>query len=74
MKKLYELGNRYAAQSDWKDFALTKLCLFSMGIAAGTMVSAKYRKAVIGAAAAGFAVSYIPLMTKLFRVAVKKES
>lgn len=74
MKKLFELGNRYAAQSDWKDFALTKLCLFSMGVAAGTLVSKKYRKAVIGAAAVGFAVSYIPLMTKLFRVAVKKES
>ena len=71
MKKLFELGNRYAAQSTWRDFALTKLCLFSMGITAGMFVPKKYRTRVIGAAAAGFAVSYIPLMAKVFRIAGK---
>ena len=69
MKKLFELGNRYAAQSTWRDFALTKLCLFSMGITAGMVVPKKYRTRVIGAAAAGFAVSYIPLMAKVFKIA-----
>lgn len=69
MNRLFELGDRYAAESTWKDFALTKLCLFSMGIAAGTMVPKKYRLPVLGAAACGFAVSYVPLMTKVFRIA-----
>lgn len=31
MKKLFELGNRYAEKSDWTDFALVKLCLGAMG-------------------------------------------
>ena len=34
MKKLFDLGNRYARESTWKDFALVKLCLFSMGMTA----------------------------------------
>ena len=29
MKKLLEIGNRYAEQSNWTDFALTKICLTS---------------------------------------------
>ena len=69
MKKLFELGDRYAAESTWKDFALTKLCLFSMGITAGMFVPKKYRPAVIGTAAAGFAATYIPLMAKVFKIA-----
>jgi len=32
MLKLFEIGNVYVRQSDWKDLALVKLCLFSMGI------------------------------------------
>ena len=32
MKRILEIGNRYAEQSDWKDFALTKFCLCAMGI------------------------------------------
>ena len=32
MLKLFEIGNAYIKQSDWKDLALVKACLFSMGI------------------------------------------
>lgn len=32
MKKLLELGDRFAQQSDWKDFALTKFCLFAINV------------------------------------------
>ena len=35
MKKLLELGNDYAANSDWTDFALAKFCLCAMGILIG---------------------------------------
>ena len=65
MKYLFDLGNRYAEQSSWKDFALVKLCLFSMGLALGTQVRKEHKKAVLAATAAGFAVSYVPLMMKL---------
>ena len=37
MRKLLDIGNRYAKESTWKDFALVKFCLFAMGLAAGTL-------------------------------------
>ena len=73
MKKLLDIGDRYAKESTWKDFALVKFCLFSIGLAAGTQVPDKYKKKVIGAAACVFASTYISLMIKVFRVAFKKD-
>ena len=71
MRKLLDIGNRYAKESTWKDFALVKFCLFAMGLAAGTQVPDKYKKAAVGAAAGVFAVTYVPLMAKLFRIAFR---
>ncbi|MBQ1467288.1 MAG: hypothetical protein IIZ27_02310 [Solobacterium sp.] len=73
MKYLLDLGNRYAKESTWKDFALTKFCLFSMGLAAGAVVPKEKKKVVIGISAVIFTATYIPLMTKLFRIAMNKE-
>ena len=73
MKKLLEFGNRYAGESTWKDFAMVKFCLFSMGLIAGIFVPEKHKKAAIGGAAAVFAATYIPLMTKVFRLAFRKD-
>ena len=73
MKKLLEFGNRYAGESTWKDFALVKFCLFSMGLIAGIFVPEKHKKTAIGGAAAVFAATYIPLMTKVFRLAYRKD-
>ncbi len=39
MNKLFELGNQYVKESDWKDLALVKFCLCAMGIIIGTRVS-----------------------------------
>lgn len=72
MKKLLELGNQYAKESDWRDFALVKICLCAMGIAIGAQVSQRYRKAVTGIAAGVFIATYIPLMTKLLKIALCK--
>ena len=69
MKKLLAFGNRYANQSTWKDFALIKLCLFSMGLVVGTLVSAQYKRAVIIVSVCVFAATYIPLIVKMIRVA-----
>ncbi len=44
MNKLLDFGNRYARESTWKDFALVKFCLFSMGLTAGTQISDKHKK------------------------------
>ena len=46
MKKLIELGNLYASKSDWKDFALVKFCLFSMGLLIGTNAPKKHQNNV----------------------------
>ena len=71
MKKLLELGNRYAAKSTWADFALTKFCLFSMGLAAGLFISDAHRRTALICAACVFAVTYAILMTKVIRIAVQ---
>ena len=73
MRKLLDLGNRYAKDSSWKDFALVKSCVFAMGLAAGTQVPDKYKKAAVGTAAGVFTVTYIPLMAKMFRIAFGRE-
>ena len=57
MKKLLAFGDRYAKQSTWKDFALVKLCLFSMGLVVGTLVSEQYKRAVIIVAICVFAAT-----------------
>ena len=69
MKWFFELGNAYAKQSDWKDFALTKFCLCAIGVIIGALVPQAYKTPVIAAAAAVFVVTYIPLMVKLYRTA-----
>ena len=73
IKALLALGDRYAARSSWKDFALVKFCLFSMGLIAGTMIPKEKKKPVTAVAAAIFAASYVPLMAKVFRVAAEKD-
>ena len=73
IKALLALGDRYAARSSWKDFALVKFCLFAMGLIAGTMTPKKKKGPVIAVAAVIFAASYVPLMAKVFRVAAEKD-
>ena len=72
MKKLLDFGNRYAKQSTWKDFALVKFCLFSMGLAAGTRVADRHKKAVSAGSLCVFAAAYIPLIIKMIRVACRE--
>ena len=73
MKKLLAFGNRYAKQSTWKDFALVKLCLFSMGLVVGTLVSEQYKKIVVGVSICVFVATYIPLIVKMIRVARERD-
>lgn len=72
MKRLLDFGNRYARQSTWRDFALTKFCLFSMGLAVGVLVGEQHKKWIVIAAICVFAATYIPLIIKMVRVARRK--
>ena len=74
MKYFLDLGNRYMQESDWKDLSLLKFCLFAMGLLIGTQVTENYKKSVIGVSLGVFIATYIPLMSKLFKIMSKKES
>ena len=71
MRKLFEIGDRYAAQSGWEDFALVKLCLCAMGVLIGLCVKPRHKKAAALSAMPVFAVTYVFLMKKLFLVAAE---
>ena len=68
MKKLLELGNQYAKESDWKVFALLKLCLCAIGVMIGVQVLRKYKKTAVLVSAGVFLAAYIPLIRKLFNI------
>lgn len=74
MKNMFEIGNQYAKESDWKDFALLKLCLCTMGIVIGTQITPKYKKTVIFASIGVFIATYIPLMTKVYKIMARDNS
>ena len=44
MKNLFFIANEYIQQSDWKDLALIKFCLFSMGVIIGLFVPSRSKK------------------------------
>lgn len=69
---LFEIADEYCKKSDWKTFALLKLCLLALGIIVGMQVPKNKKKAVLGVGIAAFAVSYIPLMAKF--VCIWKET
>lgn len=70
MKKFFEMGNKYAKQSDWTDFALVKFCLCAIGIIIGLHIPEKSKKPAERAAVAVFLATYIPLMARLVKVIV----
>ncbi len=73
VKKLFGYADRYLEKSDWKDLAMIKFCLFSMGVLAGMCIPEKKQKTAAWIAAAVFAATYIPLMAKFFSVVREKE-
>lgn len=47
MKNLFAIADEYLRQSDWRDLALIKFCLFSMGVLAGVLAPKNRRKLVV---------------------------
>lgn len=68
MKRFLEIGNRYAEQSDWRDFALTKICLCAMGILIGLKISEDKKKPTAIISSTVFLGTYALLMTKVFKI------
>lgn len=68
MKFLFRSADAYLRQCDWRDLALVKFCLFSMGVIAGIALPPKAKKPAIATAAAVFVATYIPLMVKYGKI------
>ena len=73
MTRLFGIADQYLQKSDWKDLAAIKLCLFSMGVLAGTAVAKPKKQEVRLAAALLFTVTYIPLMVKFLSILVRNK-
>ena len=72
MKTLFAGADEYLQNSDWKDIAVLKLCLLSLGLLAGMQLPEKHRKTARVAAVVIFVATYLPLMTKFLRILVGK--
>ena len=72
MKRLFYYADKYLQESDWRVFAIIKLCLFSMGVLAGTYIPKKKIDCARIIALIGFVATYIPLMLKFFKVVTDK--
>lgn len=68
MKKLFLCGNRYLEAADLTDFALLKLCLFSIGMLSGLFIPSRMKKCTGLLMAGLFAGTYLPLMSKFLRI------
>ena len=54
MKRLFGYADEYIKQSDWKDLAMIKFCLASMGVIIGASLSEKRRKPAVWIASGVF--------------------
>lgn len=68
MNKLFGYTNAYVERSDWKDFALVKLCLCAAGIIIGCLSPERYKKPVIAVSSMVFISTYALLIGKLIKV------
>lgn len=74
MKRLLDYGNAYAKSSTWKDFALVKFCLCSLGIIIGCLIPEKWHKKVLTASGIIFIATYLPLIGKLIVIICAKQN
>lgn len=68
MKRVFDSANEYLRQSDWKDLAVLKLCLLSIGLLAGMEVPERARKGTRIATCVLFTLTYIPAMGKYLAI------
>lgn len=64
MNLLFKSADRYLAESDWKDLALVKFCLFAMGLLVGTAFPEKDKPVIKIVAGGVFLATYLSLMAK----------
>lgn len=67
--KLFDYADAYLRESDWKDLAMIKFCLFAMGLLMGMALPKKARLPAACVAMFVFVITYVPLILKFFAVA-----
>ena len=72
MKRIFASADEFVRQSDWKDLAVLKFCLLSLGLLAGMQIAERCKKGVRIAASIVFTLTYIPLMVKYLRILIGK--
>lgn len=73
MEKLIDKADIYCKQSNWKDMALLKFCLCSIGVIIGLSMPKEKKKAPLVIAIIVFLVTYIPLMNKFIKIFLDDE-
>ena len=72
MKRIFASADEFVRESDWKDLAVLKFCLLSLGLLAGMQIAERCKKGVRIAASIVFTLTYIPLMVKYLRSLIGK--
>ena len=72
MKRIFASAGEFVRESDWKDLAVLKFCLLSLGLLAGMQIAERCKKGVRIAASIVFTLTYIPLMVKYLRILIGK--
>ena len=67
MRRLFECADRYLKTCTWRDIALLKLCLCSMGVVLGLLAPRQQRRPLLWTAGVLFFATYIPLMVRFLR-------
>lgn len=70
MKDLFECADEYLQGCDWKDMAMIKCCLFSMGILAGMQIAKKNQEKVRKCFSVVFVMTYVFSMTKFLNFVI----
>ena len=72
MKRIFASADEFVRESGWKDLAVLKFCLLSLGLLAGMQIAERCKKGVRIAASVVFTLTYIPLMVKYLKILIGK--
>ena len=72
MKRIFASADEFVRESGWKDLAVLKFCLLSLGLLAGMQIAERCKKGVRIAASVVFTLTYIPLMVKYLKILMGK--
>lgn len=73
MRKLIGWADGYLQECTWKDLALIKFCLGSLGVLIGLQVPKKRKKAAAWTSGAVFAVTYVAVMGKFISFVLRRQ-